>query len=145
MTTIGEPDGAGVASLRRELPIFRLAEEQVVFRAAGAIDEAVRGRLKHAMDFLRRCSQVGDTDGMLAADARIERIICEAAGEPAAAAELQAMKLRFKQAWRDSNRLRDTAPDTRHRDMLVARIVAGDAEGAVAAVRAFYADVGGRL
>jgi DNA-binding GntR family transcriptional regulator len=132
-------------ALEAELAIFLLAEEAIVAAAARNIDDPMKARLRHAIAFERRCAQVGDAEGMIAADAAVERLIFEAAGESEAAAELQSMKLKFKQAWTEAHRLRDMSRDADHREQQVASIIAGDEVGAVAAIRRFFADIRTRI
>jgi DNA-binding GntR family transcriptional regulator len=129
----------------QDLPVFMLAEEGVVAAAARNIDEPMKARLKHALAFQVRCAMIGDMEGVLAADEHIEHMICEAANQPSAAAELKSMKSAFKLAWRAANKLRDVRPDVECRERMVGFIVASDEAGAVAEVRRFYARISARI
>jgi DNA-binding GntR family transcriptional regulator len=129
----------------RNLPVFMLAEEGVVAAAARNIAEPMKGRLRHALSFQVRCAMIGDMEGVLAADEHVESLICEAAGQPGAAAELKAMKRAFKRAWLGANKLKDARPDVACREKMVGCILAGDEAGALAEVRRFYSLISNRI
>jgi DNA-binding GntR family transcriptional regulator len=129
----------------QELPILMLAEETLVAAAIHRLDDQIKGRLRHTMAFQKRCAMIGDAEGLISSDERIDSLICEAAGKAESALELKAMKQSFKDAWHETNRLRDMKPDVNLREQMVACMLAGDEAGAIAFIRRFYAGVSQRI
>jgi DNA-binding GntR family transcriptional regulator len=117
---------------------LRLALEQRI--AAAAADRSAmidRKAIAEPALLLKRSAQVGDIDGYMAADRRLEKAIAAAADLPAEAEELFRLKREFRRAWCAFNRLRDLNRPAKLRQSLVDAVLAGDAEAARAAVGHF--------
>jgi DNA-binding GntR family transcriptional regulator len=116
----------------------RLALEQQVAEAAALNPAAIdRVGMEHAASMLRRSAMVGDIDGYMAADRRLEKLIAAASGLPEVAEQIFAIKREFRRAWCAHNRLRDLNEPAGLRRALVEAILRGKPEEATAAVRRF--------
>jgi DNA-binding GntR family transcriptional regulator len=116
----------------------RLPLEQEIARAA-ALHAAAndRERMRHAVQMMRRCAQVGDIEGYMAADRALERIIGTASGLPLVVEKLIAIKREFRRAWFAYNRLRDLNVPQVMRSRLVDAILEGNQQAAADAVAVF--------
>ncbi len=135
-------DGCIVAPIRREhlLPQLdrRLILEQQMAEAAarnGAL--ADRAAIMDLARSIKRSALVGDLDGYMAADRRLEKAIAVAANLPAVAEQLFALKREFRRAWCAHNRLRDLNIPAGLRQALVDSILAEKPEEARLAVAHF--------
>jgi DNA-binding GntR family transcriptional regulator len=116
----------------------RLALEQQVAEAAAKNPAAIdRVGMEHAASLLRRSAMVGDIEGYMAADRRLEKLIAAASGLPEVAEQIFAIKREFRRAWCAHNRLRDLNEPAGLRRALVEAILRGKPEEATAAVRRF--------
>jgi DNA-binding GntR family transcriptional regulator len=116
----------------------RLALEQQVAEAAARRPNAIdRVGLEHAAGMLRRSAMVGDIDGYMAADRRIEKLIAAASGLPEVAEQIFVIKREFRRAWCAFNRLRDLNEPASLRRALVEAVLTGKPERAKEAVARF--------
>jgi DNA-binding GntR family transcriptional regulator len=116
----------------------RLVLEQQVAEAAALNPAAIdRVGMEHAASMLRRSAMVGDIDGYMAADRRIEKLIAAASNSPEIAEQIFVIKREFRRAWCAFNRLRDLNEPASLRRALVEAILAGKSEQAKAAVSRF--------
>jgi DNA-binding GntR family transcriptional regulator len=116
----------------------RLHLEQRI--AAAAADRSAmldRTTVSELALLLKRSAQVGDIDGYMAADRRLEKAIAAAAGLPEEAEQLFRLKREFRRAWCAFNRLRDLNRPAQLRQTLVDAVLAGDAQAAKTAVANF--------
>lgn len=114
-----------------------VVEQAIAHAAASRISDTYSGSMIEEIAMLKRSAMVGDIDGYIAADRRLERIIGLASGLPDKAAELATMKREFRRAWCTYNRLRDLNIPAKLRQTLVEAIVAGQPEAATVAVQHF--------
>jgi DNA-binding GntR family transcriptional regulator len=128
-------DVAGVLSnleRRREL-------EVMIVR--GAALKAADGQLHEMLAseaLQKRCALVGDMDGLMSAERRLERLLVEASGLYAEGDELTRIKIEFRRAWCAANRLRTFTQVANIRTALVAAIAARDPDGAEAQIHVFF-------
>jgi DNA-binding GntR family transcriptional regulator len=114
-----------------------MLEQQVAEAAARHGASGDRAAIKELARMLRRSALVGDLDGYMAADRRLERAIATAADLPDVAEQLFALKREFRRAWCAHNRLRDLNVPAGLRQALVDAVLAQRPEDAKEAVRNF--------
>jgi DNA-binding GntR family transcriptional regulator len=137
-----EADSVRIAPIDRDAIMPRLEErlplEQSIARAA-ALQATVEDhvRMRHAVEMMKRCAQVGDIEGYMAADRALERLIGTASGLPNEVEKLIAIKREFRRAWFAYNRLRDLNVPLAMRSRLVDAILAKDPVSAANAVEVF--------
>jgi DNA-binding GntR family transcriptional regulator len=131
-----------IAPIRREhlLPQLdrRLVLEQRIAEAAarnGAL--ADRAAITELARSIKRSAMVGDLDGYMAADRRLERAIAVASDLPDVAEQLFALKREFRRAWCAHNRLRDLNVPAGLRQSLVDAVLAQKPDEAKTAVKNF--------
>lgn len=131
-----------IAPIRREHLLPQLdrrliLEQQIAEAAARNGASADRSAIVELARSIRRSAMVGDLDGYMAADRRLERAIAAAADLPDAAEQLFALKREFRRAWCAHNRLRDLNVPAELRQALVDAVLAGKPEEARLAVAHF--------
>jgi DNA-binding GntR family transcriptional regulator len=136
-----------IAPIRREHLLPQLdrrlmLEQQVAEAAARNGASADRTAIMELARSIKRSAMVGDLDGYMAADRRLERAIAAAADLPDVAEQLFALKREFRRAWCAHNRLRDLNLPAGLRQALVDAILAGEPEEAKAAVKHFIEYLG---
>ncbi len=116
----------------------RLVLEQRI-AAAAAVRSAIidRDAIAEPAMLLKRSALVGDIDGYMMADRRLEKAIATAADLPDDAEQLFRLKREFRRAWCAYNRLRDLNRPAQLRQALVDAILAGDAQAARTTVAHF--------
>jgi DNA-binding GntR family transcriptional regulator len=135
-------EGCVIAPIRREhlLPQMDrrlMLEQQIAEAAARNGASADRIAITELASMLKRSALVGDLDGYMAADRRLEKAIAAAADLPDAAEQLFALKREFRRAWCAHNRLRDLNVPAGLRQALVNAVLAGKPDEAKAAVKNF--------
>jgi DNA-binding GntR family transcriptional regulator len=131
-----------IAPIRREHLLPQLdrrlmLEQQIAEAAARNGASADRAAIVELARSIKRSAMVGDLDGYMAADRRLERVIAAAADLPDVAEQLFALKREFRRAWCAHNRLRDLNVPTVLRQALVDAVLAEKPEEARAAVKHF--------
>jgi DNA-binding GntR family transcriptional regulator len=131
-----------IAPIRREHLLSQLdrrlmLEQQVAEAAARNGASADRTAIMELARAIKRSAMVGDIDGYMAADRRLEKAIASAAGLPDVAEQLFALKREFRRAWCAHNRLRDLNVPAGLRQALVDAVLAESPEDAKAAVKNF--------
>jgi DNA-binding GntR family transcriptional regulator len=137
-----EGEACTIAPIRREHLLPQLdrrlmLEQQIAAAAAHNGASADRNAIMELAHLINRSALVGDLDGYMAADRRLEKAIASTAGLPDVAEQLFALKREFRRAWCAHNRLRDLNIPAGLRQALVDAILAGKPEEAKAAVRSF--------
>jgi DNA-binding GntR family transcriptional regulator len=120
------------------LPRRMVLEIAIVRGAAAKADDAQIKAMQASEALQRRCAMVGDMDGLMTAERKLERLLVEAAGLEAAGTELISIKREFRRAWCAINRLKNFTHVATIRTALVAAIAARDPEAAEAQVRVFF-------
>jgi DNA-binding GntR family transcriptional regulator len=116
----------------------RLVIEQAIAHAAASLATSKDiEEMSEAITLLKRSAMVGDIDGYITADHRLERAIGVASGLFDKADELAVIKREFRRAWCAFNRLRDLNVPAKLRQNLAESIIAGKPDAATAAVRSF--------
>jgi DNA-binding GntR family transcriptional regulator len=137
-----ESNACIVAPIRREHLLPQLdrrlmLEQQVAQAAARNGASADRAAIMDLARSIKRSALVGDLDGYMAADRRLEKAIAAAADLPDVAEQLFALKREFRRAWCAHNRLRDLNIPAGLRQALVDAVLAGKPEEARLAVAHF--------
>jgi DNA-binding GntR family transcriptional regulator len=131
-----------VAPIEREALIpslgARLTLEQEVAEAAALNASALnRQELAELVGNLQRSALIGDIDGYMLSDKRLEKALAEASGLPETAELLFAAKREFRRAWCAHNRLGDLSVPANLREALVNALLAGKPDEARDAVSRF--------
>jgi DNA-binding GntR family transcriptional regulator len=142
-----QEDGCLIAPIRRENILPQLdrrlvLEQQIAAAAALNLALADRAVIKELALLLKRSAMVGDLDGYMAADRRLEKAIAIAADLPDVAQQVFTLKREFRRAWCAHNRLRDLNVPAGLRQALVDAVLAGKPEEAKAAVKSFIEYLG---
>jgi DNA-binding GntR family transcriptional regulator len=137
-----EGDSVIIAAVDRTRLLPRLEERLVIEQAvahaaANSVSSKDIEEMMEAVSMLKRSAMVGDIDGYITADRRLERAIGAASGAPEKVEELAVIKREFRRAWCAFNRLRDLNVPAKLRQTLVEAIIAGKPDDATAAVRSF--------
>ncbi len=112
-------------------------EQHIAASAAGKAAGIDRATISDPAHLLKRSALVGDIDGYMAADRRLEKAIAKTAELPMEAEQLFVLKREFRRAWCAYNRLRDLNRPAALRQALVDAILAGDPVAARTAVKHF--------
>jgi DNA-binding GntR family transcriptional regulator len=135
-------DACIIAPIRREHLLSQmdrrlLLEQQIAEAAARNGASADRAHIVELARLIERSAMVGDLDGYMAADRRLERAIAATADLPDVAEQLFASKREFRRAWCAYNRLRDLNIPANLRQHVVDAILAGNPDDARVAVGHF--------
>jgi DNA-binding GntR family transcriptional regulator len=135
-------DSCTIALVERDhllprLDVRLVLEQQVAEAAAARSDRIDRAEIEDAAGMLERCALIGDIDGYMRSDRRIERAIAAAANMPEVSEQVFALKSEFRRAWCAYNRLRDLKVPAAHRQALVSALLIGDATAAKLAIQRF--------
>lgn len=114
------------------------AEIRIAVEAARNISDHQIEELEAELAAQLLCAINGDIEQTIAADMRLEKIICDASGIQDAFAMLDAMKIEMRRTWVALHRTDVAAEASWLREPLVRAISARDAAAASAAVTAFY-------
>ena len=114
-----------------------ISEQEIAHAAAGSASDQDKKDMADAIAMLKRSAMVGDIDGYIKADRKLERAIGCASGLATKTEELAVIKREFRRAWCAFNRLRDLNVPAKLRQTLVEAIFAGKPDDATAAVRNF--------
>jgi DNA-binding GntR family transcriptional regulator len=133
-----------VAPIEREALITslcaRLTLEQEVAEAAARNASALnRQELAELVGNLERSAVIGDIDGYIMSDKRLDKALDAAAQIPETAERLFAVKSEFRRAWCAHNRLGDLSVPANLRKALVIALLAGKPDEARDAVSRFIA------
>ncbi len=131
-----------VAPVDRAYLLLRLdqrleLEQRIAAAAAERFSIIDRNAIAEPARLLNRSALVGDIDGYMMADRRLEKAIAAAADLPDDAEQLFRLKREFRRAWCAFNRLRDLNRPAQLRQALVDAVLAGDAPAARTAVMHF--------
>jgi DNA-binding GntR family transcriptional regulator len=131
-----------IAPIRRDHLLPQLdrrlmLEQQIAEAAARNSASADRAAIRELAGLMKRSALVGDLDGYMAADRRLEKAIAAAADLPDVAEPLFALKREFRRAWCAYNRLRDLNVPAGLRQALVDAVLAGKPQEAKEAVNHF--------
>jgi DNA-binding GntR family transcriptional regulator len=119
------------------LEVRLVLEQDLAEAAARNLSAPDQREMTDLVANLKRSALVGDIDGYMRSDRRLEKAIAAAAGLPETAERLFTIKREFRRAWCAHNRLRDLNIPADLRKSLVEAIVARKPEEARAAVRRF--------
>jgi DNA-binding GntR family transcriptional regulator len=116
----------------------RLPLEQMIARNASknVLPEQL-ANMRDNIAHMKRCATLGDIDGYMLADRKLEHVIGAASLLPEQFEQLAVMKREFRRAWLAYNRLRDLSEPAGLRHNLVESIAAHDPVMAEKAVAAF--------
>jgi DNA-binding GntR family transcriptional regulator len=126
-------------SLSARMDIRLVIEQDLAEAAARNVSALNRQELAELVGNLQRAAVVGDIDGYMLSDRRLEKAIAAAAGLPETAERLFVIKREFRRAWCAHNRLRDLNVPAGLRKALVDALLAGKPDEARATVRDFIA------
>lgn len=122
-----------IDQLPRRRNLERAVTRQVAENNAGFNVEVADA----SVEAMRRCAVVGDMDGYMQANHRLQAALHEACPDQQAGRALSSLIAEYRRAWCAYNRLRDLTRPTEIRAMLVDAVKRGDAEAACGEVDRF--------
>lgn len=123
------------AYLRARLDKRQELELTIVEAAAANAGQFAPIMMLEALTMMRRSALVGDIEGFMMADRRLEKEIAAASGLPELCEEFFTIKREFRRGWLAYNRLRDFNGIATMRARLVEAILRGNSADAIALVR----------